>query len=125
LKLLSIEKPYMSTKSREIKQYISSFPVPVKTKLEELYEIIKAMIPDAEECISYGMPAIKKNKVIVYFGGFKGHVSLFPTSSGVKEFESELKDYKTSKGTIQFPLAQPLPVNLIRKIVKYRLQEVR
>jgi uncharacterized protein YdhG (YjbR/CyaY superfamily) len=107
-----------------VDSYIASFPELTQQRLREMREIIRSVIPDASETISYEMPAYRNGKVIVYFGGFKSHVALFPTPSGVAAFQSELTAYKTSKGTIRFSLSEPLPENLIKKIVAFRRDEV-
>lgn len=103
--------------------YIAAFPAEVQARLQEIRSIIKAAAPEAEERISYQMPAYFWKGVLVYFGGFKDHISFFPTSSGVSAFQNELAGYKLSKGTIQLPLERPFPVELIQKIVKYRIEE--
>ena len=106
-----------------VDEYIAAFPAEVQARLQELRTIIKAAAPEAEERISYQMPAYFWKGVLVYFGGFKDHISFFPTSSGVNAFEKELAEYKISKGTIQLLLDRPFPVELIQKIVKYRIEE--
>ena len=103
--------------------YISSFPPSVAKKLETIRSIVKKSAKGVEEKVSYGMAGYKLNGVLVYFGGFKDHVSLFAMPSAVKAFKKDLKDFKTSKGTIQFPLDKPLPTTLIKKIVTYRVKE--
>jgi uncharacterized protein YdhG (YjbR/CyaY superfamily) len=106
-----------------IDEYIAQQPAELRERLERLREIIRKAAPKAQEVISYQMPAFKQNGVLVYFALFKNHIGFFPTGSGVAAFQKELKDYKTSKGTIQFPLDQPLPASLVTKIVKYRAKE--
>lgn len=106
-----------------VDEYINSYPKDVQDKLSSLRKTIKHAAPKAGEIISYGMPAYTLNGILVYFGGFKDHLSLFPTGSGVEAFKKELADYKTSKGTIQFSLDQKLPLPLITKIVKFRVKE--
>ena len=108
----------------EIDKYISTFPSQVKNKLEEIRSIIKKAVPEAEEVISYKMPAYKLNTVLVYFAGYKNHVGFYPTSSGIREFQNEFGEYKWSKGAVQFPLDQPLPEKLITRMVKFRAKEV-
>lgn len=103
--------------------YISAFAPGVQTLLQQMRTILRAALPDAEETISYGMPAFRQRINLVYYAGFKNHISLFPTSKPIEAFSNELKGYKTSKGTIQFPPGKPLPVKLIRRIVKWRLSE--
>ncbi len=108
-----------------LEDYTTFLPANVKEKLEQLRNIIKNVLPEANEVISYGMPAFKQGKVLVYYAGYKNHIGFYPTSKPIIHFEKELLKYKTSKGAIHFPLDKPLPVKLIEKIVKYRLQEVK
>ncbi len=110
---------------KTVDEYIDQAAPEAQTKLREFRAIIKELAPEAEESISYGMPGYKLNGPLVYFGGFKHHVSLFATASQrvAKKFASELEPYKKSKGTIQFPLTDPLPTGLIRKIVRERVAE--
>lgn len=99
-------------------------PADVLPLLEKVRASIKSTAPKAEEVISYQMPAYKQDGMLVYFAAFKDHCSLFPASKKVLEvFKEELMPFKTFGGTIQFTLAKPLPVSLIKKIVKYRLKE--
>jgi uncharacterized protein YdhG (YjbR/CyaY superfamily) len=106
-------------------EYIAQFPLPVRARLKELRALIRKVAPEAEEKISYGIAAFDWNGPLVYIAGFKNHVSFFPTSSGVTAFKDKLKAYKTSRGTIQFPLDQPLPLRLITQIVRFRMKELR
>jgi len=106
-----------------IDDYIASFPKHIQEILEEIRQAIREAAPDAEETISYQMPAFRLNGVLVYFAAFKNHIGFYPTSSGVAAFKAELSQYEVSKGTIRFPLGQPVPFNLIKKIVKYRVEE--
>jgi uncharacterized protein YdhG (YjbR/CyaY superfamily) len=107
-----------------VEEYLNQFSEKQRAALEKIRKVIKDAAPKAEESISYGMPAYKLNGVLVYFGGFKTHCSFFPAGNSViKKFSSELKEYKTSKGTIQFPLDQPVPVALIKKMVQERIKE--
>lgn len=103
--------------------YIESFPDDVKAKLQTLRNIIQKTVPEATEGISYGMPSYKLNGPLVYFGGFKDHISLFPTGSGVAALKKDLVGYETTKGTIHFPLDKPLPLPLIKKVVEFKVQE--
>lgn len=105
--------------------YIAGFPEHTRSKLEELRSIIRRNAPEAEELISYGMPAYKLGKVLVYFAGYAGHIGFYPTASGIVHFESRLGAYKHSKGAIQFPLDQNLPEQLIADIVRFRVQELK
>jgi uncharacterized protein YdhG (YjbR/CyaY superfamily) len=106
-----------------IDEYIDSFPGEIQKKLNEIRATVKKAAPDAEEKISYQMPAFALNGNLVYFAAFKDHIGFFPTSSGINAFEKEITAYKSGKGTMQFPLDKPLPLDLISRIVKYRLVE--
>ena len=106
-----------------IDEYLSTVPSDVKQKLEDLRRIIKEAAPKAKEVISYQMPAFKMRKVLVYFAAHKHHIGFYPTSSGIENFKNEFGDYQYSKGAVQFPIDQPLPIKLIQKIVKFRLEE--
>jgi uncharacterized protein YdhG (YjbR/CyaY superfamily) len=110
---------------KNIDEYIAGFPKDIQDILQNLRRVIHEAAPEAEETISYSMPAFKLNGILVYFAAFKDHIGFFPTSSGVSAFSKELAPYDTSKGTIRFPLDEPIPVNLIKKIVKFRAQENR
>jgi uncharacterized protein YdhG (YjbR/CyaY superfamily) len=108
--------------SREIDQYIATFPSNVQAVLENLREIIRNAAPEAEEVISYKMPAYKQNGMLVYFAGYKKHVGFYPTGSGIEAFKEEFTPYKWSKGAVQFPLDKPLPTELITRIVQFRIK---
>ncbi|HEY6435368.1 MAG TPA: DUF1801 domain-containing protein [Ignavibacteriaceae bacterium] len=109
---------------KNIETYIALQPENVRAALEKMRQVIKTAAPDAEEVISYGMPAYRYHGMLVYFAGFKNHYSLFPgNASLIAEMAEDLKAYKTSKGTIQFSPDKPLPVGLIKKIVKIRMKE--
>lgn len=103
-----------------IDEYIAQFPQDVQATMNKLREVIKDAAPEAEERISYGMPGFYLNGMLVWFGGHKSHIGFYPTGEGVAVFKEELLGYKMSKGAVQFPLDQPIPYNLIRKIVMYR-----
>jgi uncharacterized protein YdhG (YjbR/CyaY superfamily) len=115
------QKRYQQYKN--IDDYISSAPEDIRPKLEQIRQVIRKAAPDAAETISYSMPAFKLNGVLVYFAAFKDHIGFFPTSSGVSQFKKELETYDTSKGTVRFPLDKPIPLGLITKIVKFRVEE--
>ena len=110
---------------KNIDEYIAGFPENIQAILQNLRRVIHEAAPEAQETISYGMPAFRQNGIMVYFAAFKDHIGFFPTSSGVSAFPKELAPYNTSKGTVRFPLDEPIPVNLIKKIVKFRAQENR
>ena len=105
-------------------EYILQFPPETQVILNKLRELIKTTAPDAIESISYGMPAYKTfKKPLVYFAGYDKHIGLYATPSGHSEFEKELSQYKQGKGSVQFPLDQPMPYDLIRRIVEFRVKE--
>jgi len=110
--------------SKTIDEYIATYPQNVREILEELRRAIRETAPKAEETTSYGIPTFDLNgKHLVHFAAYKNHVGFYPTSSGIKAFKKELSPYKTSKGTVQFPLNKPIPFDLVRKIVKFRVKE--
>ncbi len=111
------------TKPKTVDEYIALASPGVKEHLEQLRMIILQTAPQAQEGISYEMPVYKINGVLVYFGGFTRHVSLFPGAEAIAAFKEELTGYKTATGTIQFPVNKPIPVMLVRKIVKFRLKQ--
>jgi uncharacterized protein YdhG (YjbR/CyaY superfamily) len=111
-----------NTNYNNIDEYINLFSDSIKEKLQQLRHEIKSVIPETTEVISYNMPAFKLKEVLVYFAAYKNHIGFYPTPSAIVEFKKELKDYKTSKGAIQFPLNKPLPFELIKKIVEYRIK---
>jgi uncharacterized protein YdhG (YjbR/CyaY superfamily) len=111
------------TSFKNIDEYIATFPPETQTRLSQLRAAIHEAAPQAEETISYQMPAFRQNGVLVYFAAFKNHIGFFPTAAGIEAFKDKLSTYKTSKGTIQFPLNQPLPLDLIKEIVKTRVKQ--
>ena len=110
-------------KTNSVDEYIANFPEDAQKLLKELRATILKSAPKAEETISYQMPAYKLGGALVYFAAYKKHIGFYPGASGVKHFEKEISDYKNSKGAIQFPIDQPLPLKLIEKIVKFRVKE--
>ena len=106
-----------------VDEYIATFPEEIQKILEELRGTIKAAAPDAEEKISYQMPAFALKGNLVYFAAFKNHIGFYPTSSGTEAFKKELSIYDGSKGTVRFPIDKPLPLKLISRIVKFRVAE--
>ncbi|HWP22189.1 MAG TPA: DUF1801 domain-containing protein [Candidatus Cryosericum sp.] len=109
--------------STPITDYILQFPADVQQKLNELRTTILEIVPDATEKIAYGIPTFYVKGNLVHFAAYKHHIGFYPGASGIETFQSELTQYKLSRGTVQFPLDQPLPMELIRRIVKYRLAE--
>jgi uncharacterized protein YdhG (YjbR/CyaY superfamily) len=113
----------MNTKFQTVEEYISTFPPKTKKFLKDIRTTIKLAAPQAEEAISYNMPAFKLHGMLVWYAGYKEHIGLYPKSTVIQAFKKDLEGYKLSKGTIQFPLDQPLPLDLITRIVKYRIKE--
>jgi uncharacterized protein YdhG (YjbR/CyaY superfamily) len=110
--------------SKTVEQYIARFPAPSRAALKKLRATIRSVMPPgATEVISYRIPAFKRERVLVWYAAFSDHCSLFPTPSVIGKFKSQLKGFSTSKGTIHFPLDEPLPAALIKKIVKARVQQ--
>ncbi len=110
-------------KAQEVEEHINSFPPKVRKLLRQLRAIVRKMAPQAKEKIAYRIPTFVLNGNLVHFAAFKSHISFFPTSSGIKAFKKELSKYKTSAGTVKFPLDEPIPFVLIGKIVKFRVKE--
>jgi|SRR5687767_3506398 len=111
-------------KPKDIDEYISWFPPATQKVLKLIRASIKKAAPKSEEVISYGIPCFNLNDTyLVYFAGYKNHVSIYPAPRGKDEFKEILSAYKGGKGTVQFPLDKPIPYNLITKIVKFRLKE--
>ncbi len=108
-----------------VDEYLSYFPKTVQGQLDTLRSAIKKAAPGTTELISYNMPAYKQHGILVYFAGYKNHIGFYPTPSPIRMFKDELTRYKVSKGAIQFPIDQPLPLGLIAKIVKFRVKEDR
>jgi uncharacterized protein YdhG (YjbR/CyaY superfamily) len=106
-----------------IDEYIANFPKEVQKKLKELRTVIKAAAPEAEEKISYQMPTFALKGNLVHFAAYRNHIGFYPTPSGIDQFKDELSAYKGSKGSVQFPIDQPIPLGLISRIVKFRVKE--
>jgi len=106
-----------------IDEYITQFPKDIQAILQQVRRVIREAAPGATEKISYGMPGFSQNGMLVWFAGHTNHIGFYPTGEGVATFKNELSAYKTSKGAVQFPLDQLIPYELIRKIVKHRVEE--
>ena len=106
-----------------IDDYIATFPQDIQNILQELRATIKAAAPDAEEQISYQMPTFFMNGNLVHFAAFKKHIGFYPTPSGIEAFQKELSVYDGAKGSVQFPIDEPMPLKLISRIVKFRAAE--
>jgi uncharacterized protein YdhG (YjbR/CyaY superfamily) len=107
-----------------IDEFIAGFPAPVQKILTQLRETIRKAAPEAEETINYGIPTFKLGGNLVHFGCYAKHIGFYPTPTAISAFKKELKPYKCSKGTVQFPLDQPVPLDLVRRMVKFRVAEV-
>ena len=106
-------------------EYLARVPEPARSTLNKVRAAIRSVAPkESEEVISYGIPAFKHKKVLVWYAAFSDHCSLFPTASVIEKFKEELKDYRVSKGTIHFPTDKPLPSALLKKMVKARLAQI-
>jgi uncharacterized protein YdhG (YjbR/CyaY superfamily) len=118
-----------STKSsnipKTVDEYLAAVPEPARSTLNKVRAAVRSVVPaETVEVISYGIPAFKFKKVLVWYAAFSDHCSLFPTASVIEQFKEELKDYRVSKGTIHYPVDKPLPATLLKKMVKARLAEI-
>lgn len=108
----------------EVDIYIDQFPSNVREKLSDIRNVIKQNAPEANESFAYGMPAYKLNgRPLVYFAGFKNHIGFYATPTGHEEFKNELAGYKQGKGSVQFPIDEPMPLDLVKRIVQFRVKE--
>ena len=112
-----------TTNFQTVDEYISSFPKEVQVALEKVRQTIKEVAPEAQEKISYQIPTFTLAGNLVYFGGFKNHIGLYRNSGALEAFKEELAPYVGAKSSLRFPLDKPLPIALIRKVVKYRVEE--
>jgi uncharacterized protein YdhG (YjbR/CyaY superfamily) len=110
-------------KPKNIDEYIAGFPEDIQIILEQIRATIKKTAPTAEETIKYGIPTFTLNGNLIYFAAYKNHIGLYPTPSGIEEFEKELSQYKQGKGSVQFPLDQSMPLDLISRIVEFRVKK--
>lgn len=109
--------------ANNIDEYISAFPAEIQAILQKIRDTIKAAAPDAQETISYAMPTFTLQGNLVHFAAYKKHIGFYPTPSGTEHFQQQISGYKAAKGSIQFPLDQPIPYELISQIVTFRVQE--
>lgn len=114
-----MEKPDFTS----MDEYIATFPAEIQEKLQEMRAAIRAAAPDAEEKISYQMPTFALKGNLVHFAAFKHHIGFYPAPRGIEAFKDELARYKGAKGSVQFPLDEPLPLDLVGRIVKFRVAE--
>ena len=108
---------------RSIDDYIKSFPEDIRERLSAMRTAIRRVAPGAQEKISYQMPTFYLNGNLVHFAAYAKHIGFYPTPGGIAKFKKELSKYKNAKGSVQFPLEEPLPIGLIQRIVKYRVEE--
>lgn len=113
----------MMNKPKDTQEYIASFPGEIQKLLNLMRSTIIKAAPEAEEVISYGMPAFRFKGMLVFFAAYPNHLGFYPTPSGIEKFHKELAAFKTSKAAVQFPVDKPLPVQLIDKIVRFRMKE--
>jgi uncharacterized protein YdhG (YjbR/CyaY superfamily) len=113
----------MARQFKTMDEYISTFPEEVQRVLNELRQTIREVAPDAEETINYQIPTFTLHGNLVHFAALKNHIGFYPTPSGMEAFKKELSGYKGAKGSVQFPIDEPLPLPLIRRIVEYRVKE--
>ena len=108
-----------------IDEYIAGFPPDVQERLRQMRAVIHAAAPEATEAISYQMPTFRLNGNLVHFAAFKNHIGFYPAPQGIEAFQEELSKYKGAKGSVQFPLDQPIPFDLVTRIVQYRAEQNR
>lgn len=111
--------------AQTIDSYIAGYPPEVQERLAAIRAAVREIAPQAEEAIKYGIPTFVLDGNLVHFGAYKHHIGFYPTPSGLEQFDEELAKYPRSKGAVQFPLDQPLPLDLIRRITVFRVQENR
>ena len=124
LKYALLSKPVTKQSlPKNVDDYIASFPDDLQKILQQIRQTIRKAAPQAEEIINYGVPTFTLHGNLVHFAGFKNHVGFYPTPSGIDKFKEELSKYEGAKGSVKFPLDKPMPLGLIRKIVKFRVKE--
>ncbi|WP_199121427.1 iron chaperone [Pedobacter sp. ASV28] len=110
-------------KPKSMDEYIANFPVESQVILQEIREVIKSIVPQAKETISYAIPTFKLNGNLVHFAAYKNHIGFYPGAAGIDAFRNEISSYKSSRGAIQFPIHQPMPIALIKKMVEFRVNQ--
>jgi uncharacterized protein YdhG (YjbR/CyaY superfamily) len=108
---------------KSVDEYMESFPEEIRKRLKQVRALVIKAVPKAEEGISYGMPAYKLNGILVYFAGYKNHIGFYPMPSTLENFKKEITEYKSAKGSVQFPHDKPLPTTLISHMIKFRAAE--
>lgn len=106
--------------------YLSTFPASVQKRLRQMRTVLKDTVPAASDTVSYGMPALAiGGKALLGFGAFKSHIGFYPGAAALKAFADDLKQYKTSKGSVQFPIDKPLPVDLVKRIARFKFESLK
>lgn len=113
-----------SKKYTTVEEYMAELTGENRSRLEAFRGMVKKVVPEAKEVISYNMPAFRLDKIVVWYAANKEHIGLYPSVSPIEAFRDDLKKYKTSKGAIQFPYSEPVPDKLVEKIVRYRVKEI-
>ncbi len=113
----------MKTPAQTVDTYISSFPKATRVLLYSVREAIRQVAPNADEAIKYGIPTFVLHGNLVHFAAFKNHIGFYPGPSGILKFKKELSIYKSAKGSVQFPIDEPIPISLITTIVRFRVKE--
>lgn len=113
------------TEYRSIDEYIGTFSPAVQELLQAIRTTIRKHAPEAKETISYGMPTFKSTENLVHFAAYDHHIGFYPTASGIQAFQTEISKYKWAKGSVQFPLSEPIPFDLIERMVAYRVMEAK
>ena len=109
--------------AKNIDEYLAEFPPETQAILQKVRATIREAAPEAQETINYAIPTFTLKGNLVHFAGFKSHIGFYPTPTGIEKFKAELTGYESAKGSVKFPLDQPIPYELIREIVKFRVQE--
>ena len=112
-----------AVKAKDVDEYIAAFPPSIQMVMEQVREAIKKAAPHAKEVISYDMPGFKVNRMLVYFAGYEKHIGFYPGAEAIAAFKDKISVYKWAKGSVQFPLKQPMPLDLITRITRFRLEE--
>lgn len=115
--------PQAPARPKTVAEYIAAAPKEARAKLREIRKVIRATVPDAVESLKWSMPAYSYKRILVIFAGHQHHLGFYPTPSAIRAFKKQLGKFNTSTGTVQFPLDQPLPVSLIRRMVAFRAKE--
>ena len=107
--------------AQNVEEYISRFPQQTQNIMQQIRALVMGMVPDAEESIAYGMPTFKKNGLLTHFGAYQHHIGLYPGPEALVAHKDEIAKYKNAKGSVQFPLDEPMPMVLIKNIIEYRI----